>query len=123
MEMGRTDPSDAARAAHATGAYGWLPTSHIGGVGMMRTSAFHSRPAIPSRGRFGFTAWQEKHDPVRGWITPDVRTVQIDLLPFEPWRSLAAPDGERDWARAWPPYNPASEGWWAWLRDLPRGET
>lgn len=40
--------------------HGFEPSSHIGGVGLMRTSAFTSRPALAVRGRFGFTEWQNR---------------------------------------------------------------
>lgn len=88
------------------------PCSHIGGVGLMRVAAFRSRPAMNANGRFGFTAWQEKHDVVSGWAVPDIQAVQLDLVPAEPWATLKAEYVERGWNRDWPPYSQASAGWW-----------
>ena len=56
----------------------------------MRVESFLRRPPIGARGRFGFTEWQHKHEPVRGWITPGLAVAQLDLIPEEPWASLAA---------------------------------
>lgn len=88
--------------------------SHIGGVGLMRVEAFHSRPPIMARGRQGFTHWQERHDPKRGWVTPGLAVAQLDLIPEEPWRSLAAEYVELGWARSWTPYS-ALHPWWSGL--------
>jgi glycosyltransferase involved in cell wall biosynthesis len=55
---------------------GYVTTSHIGGVGMMRTKAFTSRPPMRADGRFGFTLWQEKYEPLAGWICPDLNAVE-----------------------------------------------
>lgn len=94
---------------------GWMPASHIGGVGLMRTSAFRERPRIPADGRMGFTQWQDEHDPMRGWIVPDVLAVQLDLVPAEPWASLSAGYVQRGWQREWPPYQDPTL--WDWIED------
>ena len=95
--------------------YGWKACSHIGGVGMMRTEAFRRHPDLVGKGRIGFTAWQERHDVRRGWITPDIPATQLDLIPAEPWRSLAAYYVAKNWARPWPPYADESSAWWDWI--------
>lgn len=106
------------RDGNAYEGYGFEPSSHIGGVGMMRTAAFTSRPPIPFRvgDRIGFTEWQNRHDPVRGWIIPDLDVPQLDRLPFEPWAGLTANYVERGWNREWPKYD---EKWmapyWKWM--------
>lgn len=87
------------------GAYGWIDGSHIGGVGLMRTSAFHERPPIPQRGRLGFTEWQHRYDPVRGWIAPDLPVFALDMVPDEPWATLSALYIDKGWQRFWPPYD------------------
>lgn len=91
----------------------WQPASHIGGVGLMRASAFKSRPRIPANGRFGFTDFQYKHDLFRGWLTPDPQALQLDLLPFEPWRSLSRRYIAEGWQREWPPYDDPTLWQWA----------
>jgi hypothetical protein len=97
------------------GTYGYVPAPHIGGVGLMRTSAFTSRPSMHADGRFGFTAWQQKYDTTIGWITPDVICPQLDLIPDEPYRSLAEKYIAQGWQRRWPPYAEASRRYWDWL--------
>lgn len=95
---------------------GWQRSSHIGGVGLMRTDVFRRYPDLWANGRYGLTEWQHRHPGIgRGWITPDLPVVQLDLIPEEPWRSLAEMYVARKWARPWPPYAAESAGWWAWL--------
>jgi glycosyltransferase involved in cell wall biosynthesis len=117
MEAARTGTVRDAQSATGPGHYGWIDGSHIGGVGIMRTESFHRRPAIMARGRFGFTEWQHRHDPVRGWIVPDLRVVQLDLIPEEPWASLAHEYIARKWQRIWPKYDPLQPWWWEWLPE------
>lgn len=96
--------------------YGYEKSSHIGGVGLMRTRAFGRHPDLGGEGRFGFTEYQHRHvDIPRGWVTPDMPVVQLDLIPDEPWASLAEYYVGKKWARAWPPYAPESASWWDWI--------
>lgn len=97
--------------------YGYEAGSHIGGVGLMRVDAFHKRPPLMARGRFGFTEWQHRHEPERGWITPDLPVVQLDLIPEEPWASLAQAYVAKGWARSWPAYDPLRPYWWDWISE------
>lgn len=99
--------------------YGFQPASNIGGVGLMRLSAFQSRPAMRADGRHGFTEWQHTHEPVRGWITPDLPVVLLDRLPFEPWVSLARGYVAEGWQRDWPKWDPVWMDWaWAWFNPV-----
>ena len=92
------------------------PSSHIGGVGMMRIRPFRDHPDLGGSGRFGFTEWQHSHDDIeRGWITPDIEAVQLDLIPEEPWHSLTLEYRVRKWAREWPPYQ--DPRLWAWMKQ------
>lgn len=95
------------------GPLGWEPASHIGGVGLMRSSAFTSRPKIPSDGRMGFGVFQDRYDLVRGWQKPDPQALQLDLLPFEPWTSLSREYIAKGWQRHWPPYQDPTLWEWA----------
>jgi len=92
--------------------------SHIGGVGLMRTAAFRSRPELPVRGRFGFDTWQQRYDVPRAWVTPDINCPQLDRVPLEPWVSLTEEYIEKGWSRPWPPYD---ESWmtpfWEWMLE------
>lgn len=90
------------------------PASHIGGVGLMRTAAFHTRPSLMARGRHGFTNWQQRHTVQPAWMVPGVPTVELDRVPGEPWASLAAEYVRKRWAREWPKYSPLHP-WWGWV--------
>lgn len=114
MEAARTGP--VRKGVHR---FGVEPATHIGGVGLMRTAAFHRRPAIAAQGRFGFTQWQRRHEPVRGWIKPDLRVVQLDLIPEEPWVSLTNEYIANGWNRSWPKYDSLQPWWWEWIRREP----
>jgi glycosyltransferase involved in cell wall biosynthesis len=86
----------------------------IGGVGLMRRSAFHICRPSPN-GRFGFTEFQQRHeDLVKAWIRPDLTTFELDRLPIEPWKSLAAEYVAQGWSRAWPPYSEDAHEYWDW---------
>lgn len=101
--------------AHRGSRLDWVAGSHIGGVGLMRTAAFLRRPPIMARGRFGFTEWQYRHEPVRGWIVPDLPVLQLDRLPFEPWISLSEEYARLGWQRRWPKYDDLRPYWWEWF--------
>lgn len=95
--------------------YSYLPSLHIGGVGMMRRSAFQRLPELVPNGRFGFTEWQHQWNPVRGWLMPDLSMFSLDFLPIDPWRSITdeyrkTPGLQRDW----PLYDPAMHYYWNW---------
>jgi glycosyltransferase involved in cell wall biosynthesis len=92
-------------------ALGYEPTTHIGGVGLMRTRAFAGRLPMRAEGRQGFTQWQHEHEPRAGWIVPDVQAVQLDLVPAEPWASLSASYIDLGWQRRWPPYDEHADHW------------
>lgn len=90
------------------------PSSHIGGVGLFRSA--HIPLPVWSHGRFGWTEQQHKTPGiVTGWVTPDVQAVQLDLIPEEPWASLADYYVSKRWARVWPKYEDPSL--WAWLAE------
>lgn len=98
------------------GLYRVTPSTHIGGVGLMRTGAFKGRPRIPERGRFGFTEWQARYELETGWITPDLFCPQLDRLPFEPWLSLSERYLEEGWQREWERYDVKwMAPYWAWM--------
>lgn len=93
------------------------PCTNIGGVGMMRVSGFRSRPPLPTRGRYGFTEWQQRYDVPRAWIVPDVHVPQLDRLPFEPWLSLTETYIEAGWSRPWPKYDLKwMAPYWEWMQ-------
>jgi glycosyltransferase involved in cell wall biosynthesis len=98
--------------------HGVRECSHIGGVGLMRTHAFRGRAQIPSRGRWGFTEWQNRFEPARAWIDPDLFVPQLDRVPIEPFVSLSEEYIERGWQREWPKYSEAwMEPYYAWVAE------
>lgn len=95
----------------------YTPATHIGGVGLMRTSAFERFPPLVADGRFGFTEWQHENEPVRGWIKPDLRMFALDQLPFEPWLSLTQQYVAEGVNREWGKYDPSMHYYWRWYTD------
>lgn len=98
------------------GVYGYRECSHIGGVGLMRTSAFRQRSSPVAKGRFGFTQWQHTFEPMRGWIEPDLLVPQLDRVPTEPWRTYSLYYLARGWQRPWAPMDDTfSAAYYDWL--------
>lgn len=87
--------------------------AHIGGIGLMRSSAFVTVPR--PNGRFGFTAWQEQNDKViKGWINPSLPVFLLDRLPREPWMTHSNTYREKGWQRPWGPYEEKDKPLWSW---------
>ncbi len=98
MEAGQTMlPAD-----DHDGTYTIRTCTHIGGVGLLRTSAFNDREPMSPMGRFGFTKWQQRTHPKRGWIAPDLLVPQLDRIPVEPWATLSDRYIVNGWQRPWP---------------------
>jgi hypothetical protein len=95
------------------GIYGYEPATNIGGVGVMRSSAFEGRK-MKASGRYGFTEFQHHHNPVRGWIKPDLPIVLMDRLPMEPFASFSRQYVFHGWQRDWPKWEPESMMEWAY---------
>lgn len=91
-------------------------SSHIGGIGLMRTRAFRDRKMPTPNGRFGFTEWQHAHEEVkRGFLYPAMKVALLDRTPREPWASLSAEYVAKGWQRYWPPYPEQSHADWDWV--------
>jgi hypothetical protein len=99
------------------------PAQFIGGIGLMRVSAFREAEYLPRpNGRQGFTQWQERHGRVRkGWLNPALPVFLLDWLPREPWLSLTAEYVEQGWSRDWHnifpevcPYPEDRNDLWSW---------
>lgn len=101
------------------GVYGVEPSTHIGGVGLMRTAPFDGRRRrLHADGRNGFTEWQHTHPEVgRGWLTPGIPFCCLDRVPVEPWRSLSIEYEARGWQRPWSKYDPRFPYWWEWFTE------
>jgi glycosyl transferase family 2 len=93
---------------------GYTDARFIGGIGLMRTSAFRTLPE-PNGPYFGFTEWQEGNPQVKkGWIDPAMPVFLLDRLPMEPWRSLSKEYVKKFGQRDWPPYSQKSTDLWFW---------
>lgn len=90
------------------------PARWIGGVGLMRSSAFTGRRRLAADGRHGFTQFQQEYRTASAWVTPDIPVFSMDQLPFDPWKTLAREYVEVGWARPWPAYYPSSTHLWDW---------
>ena len=93
------------------------PAAFIGGIGVMRRSAFTDLPqADGNRSRFGFGAWQDRHPEVnKAWINPPLPVCLLNMVPFEPWHSLSEEYVAKGWQRPWPDkYENSHKALWAW---------
>lgn len=79
----------------------WEASTHTGGIGVFRRSAFERFRLPPARATyFGFGEWQIRHKIKCGWLNPALPVVLLDHLPFEPWMSLSETYIEKGWERA-----------------------
>lgn len=87
--------------------------NHIGGIGLMRSSAFrHGSLPSPKGQRYGFTEWQQDMGIVKkGWLVPAIPVVLLDLIPHEPWASISQKYIAKGWQRAWPKYESRDLVW------------
>ena len=109
----RPRPIDPAETS--PGPLGYCPCEAIGGIGLMRRSAFESRPPmVPHSVYGGFTDWQLKHKPVCGWIAPPLKVFLLDRLPIEPWASLSKSYIAQGQQRFWQNYKPEDHELWDW---------
>lgn len=117
--------------------------SHIGGIGLMRRSAFicHScdyakrevegynpnncshckgvgyiLPIPAQDGRYGFTEWQWSHpEIIKAFFNPPLPVFLLDHLPFEPWVSLSRKyEAEGIQRRVWGSYPESCKNLWKW---------
>lgn len=94
---------------------GYTDARFIGGIGLMRQSAFDLTLPETNGRYFGFTEWQEWNPQVKkGWLNPSLPVFLLDRMPHNPWRQLSEQYIENGWQRRWPPYNPASREMWSW---------
>ena len=94
--------------------YAYMPASHIGGVGLIRRSVLEEGPRMRPNGRFGWTEYQHRYQPVRGWIEPDLRMFALDQLPLEPWQELTTRYVGMGLNRNWPKYPEDMHFYWDW---------
>lgn len=98
----------------------------IGGIGAIRHRIFETcrpRPNGPG-GRFGWTEYQSAHAFRKAWVTPDLPAFCLDLLPFEPWLSLAKSYIDKGWMRPWPKYDGMGQSYWGdWVAEDPEARS
>ena len=93
----------------------YTPAEFIGGIGLFRSSAWFGRPPMVADGRFGFTAWQTKHDLRTGWICPSMRVILLNKMHLDPWASLSDLYEANRWQRNMGRYTDADAhlfDWW-----------
>lgn len=97
----------------------------IGGVGLIRTEALGTKPAIRADGRFGWTEMQREYRNMNiRWLSPDLAMSELTRIPFEPWLSLSDQyrkiEHERgELERDWPRYHEMfSAPYWEWWSDV-----
>jgi hypothetical protein len=93
----------------------------VDGNGLWRHRAFNL-DVLPSptgaNGRFGFSEYQGNHEEIiKAWVAPDIPIFQLDLLPMEPWVSLAAEYVRLGWQRYWAPHHDTAGLYWQWFTD------
>lgn len=97
---------------------GYAPCDSIGGIGLMRRSAFAARePMKPhaQNGVGGFTDWQLRHaDVCKGWIVPPLSLFLLDRLPLQPWASLSKQYIAEGIQRPWTNYPASASRLWEW---------
>lgn len=97
---------------------GYGVTPSIGGIGLMRRSAWKGRGEMAPhgfRGVGGFTTWQLAHREVRkGWCVPPLKAFLLDRLPIDPWKSLSERYIAEGVQRPWTNYDPQDSRLWDW---------
>lgn len=98
---------------------GYASCDSIGGVGLMRTSAFQDRRQMQPFATYGgFTDWQTGHpELVKGWIVPPINLFLLDRIATrEPWASLNKRYLAEKLQRPWTNYSDETveklAGWW-----------
>jgi hypothetical protein len=88
----------------------------IGGIGLMRRSAFRDRATMrPFATYGGFTDWQlAQRDVVKAWVNPPLKVFLLDRLPFDPFLELSREYMANGWQRPWTLYDPADSQLWDW---------
>ncbi len=96
----------------------YVSCDSIGGIGLMRRSAFSDRTMTPHSIHGGFTEFQVSHpNIVKGWITPPLNVFLLDRMPTEPWASLSREYIAKGWQRPWSSYDPKVPFWNWWKYD------
>lgn len=101
---------------HQYAGCGYAPCDSIGGIGLMRRSAFAARaPMKPHHLYGGFTDWQLKNADVRkGWVAPPLDLFLLDRLPIDPWVSLSRKYIAAGEQRPWTNYRAEDSALWSW---------
>jgi hypothetical protein len=93
---------------------GFTEARFIGGIGLMRNGCFVTLPR--PKGRFGFTAWQEKTEfGKKGWIDPSLPVFLLDRIPREPWMTLSKGYEAEGLQRHWDVYPEHFKVLWEWF--------
>lgn len=92
-----------------------IDAEFIGGIGLMRASAFPDGSRMEPHGRFGFTAYQQRRPWIRkAWLNPAIPVCLLDRVPFAPWCDLNGAYVAKGWQRPWEPYTQDQSALWEW---------
>ena len=110
--------TDMLRRGYGVPSLGYVHCDMIGGIGLMRRSAFaKGAPMVPHgpNGVGGFSDWQARTSSVtKGWIMPPLNVFLLDRLPVEPWASLSKRYIAEGLQRPWTNYAPEDHALWDW---------
>lgn len=100
----------------ALGPSTFIPSTAIGGIGLMRKDCFYRHDKMIPHSKYGgFTDWQWKNkDIIKGWAAPALKLFLLDRLPMNPWKELSLGYIERGWQRAWTDYTEEIAHLWDW---------
>jgi hypothetical protein len=115
------DPMVASLAGYEVAERSYRKTTHIGGIGLFRISAFErfGRPTPNAKdGRYGLTEWMWQHpDMIKGFLNPPLPVFLLDHLPSPYWMYLSKRYEDAGTARrVWGFYHPVRQSklweWW-----------
>lgn len=111
------DRLDVPESSFAGGLEGFAPAHSVGGVAVIRRSAFYGKPEMRQvRIYGGFYHWQLQHASVlKGWIVPPLKLFLLDRVPVEPWLSLSVEYIRKGWQRPWTNYDLRDRALWEWF--------
>lgn len=91
----------------------YIPADFVGGIGLFRRDAWQGLlPLGPTY--FGWNNHQAGKSWGKGWLNPSLKVFLLDVLPFEPFRTLRKMYYEKGWHRTQGEYAETQEVLWSW---------
>jgi glycosyltransferase involved in cell wall biosynthesis len=92
---------------------GYIPADYVGGIGLFRRDAWKGLLPLGDT-YFGWNNHQASRPWGKGWLNPSIRVFLLDLLPFEPFRTLRKAYREKGWHRTEVEYTEREQLLWNW---------